>query len=318
MNGTHDTVGRLPKVDLNLIVVFDALAAERSVTRAGVRLGVTQSAVSHALARLRDLFEDPLLVRGAGGMVLTPRAESLVAPLRAGLISLSRALAEPTEFEPARSSRSFGLASPDLFDMLILPPLLEHIRTRAPGVTLVVSALDPVALAPRMETGELDLAIVPRLAGEPQLLAPGRVRRRLFRDGFVCLLRRDHPALARRSSLSRSTYTKLSHVLVSPTGAGPGVVDAALQQGGASRRVALRLPSFGSALAIVERSDLVLTGPSALAKFASKKLRAVAPPLKLPRHDVDMVWHERFTNDSGHRWLRDALVDVCRTTYAGE
>ena len=120
---THD----LHRIDLNLLVALDALTRERSVTKAAERAGVTQSAMSHTLRRLRELFDDPLLVRGRGGMVLTPRAEALTVPLRSGLVSLARTLAEPEAFDPAHASRTFRIVSPDLFDALVLPTLLQRL-----------------------------------------------------------------------------------------------------------------------------------------------------------------------------------------------
>ena len=316
---------RLARIDLNLIVAFDALAREQNVTRAAERVGVTQSAMSHALRRLRQLLDDPLLVRGKSGMVLTARAEALVLPLRSSLVSVDRALARKADFEPSTARRKFRLATPDLFDLLAIPLLLEAIRSRAPGVDLVVAPLD-ARLSDALETGELDLCVAPRVddfaAGAPELDGSGLVRRVLFRDSFSCFCRADHPALGgkrgRRGSrrapepLSIETYAALSHVLVSPRGDGPGFVDDLLDKQGLRRRIALRIPNFFSALAIVEKSDLILTGPSSLALLLSpsSKLVALAAPLRLPEHAIQLLWHERFTNDPGHAWLRDVLTEV--------
>jgi len=323
---------RLSAVDLNLLVAFDALARERNVTRAAHRVGVTQSAMSHALRRLRDLFDDPLLVRGQGGMALTPRAEALVVPLRSGLVTLGRALAQPAGFDPATAARTFTLATVDLFDVLVIPALLARVRAEAPSVDLAVTPTGDRRLADQLETGEVDAAIMPRVdadeparAGDSDDGGPGLLRRRLFRDGFTCLLRADHPALAgargrRATALSLAAYAGLSHVLVSPTGAGPGLVDRALARHGLARRIALRIPHFWSALAIIARSDLVLTAPTALARFVAgdRAIAAVPPPLRLPAHDVHLVWHARFTSDPGHRWLRERVAAVARDLDDGE
>jgi DNA-binding transcriptional LysR family regulator len=175
MNLVHTEAARgspeqLAGIDLNLLVAFDALAREQSVTRAAERMGVTQSAMSHALGRLRDLLRDPLLVRGSSGMTLTPRAAELVVPLRSGLVTLGRALAEPTSFDPAQARRAFCIASPDLFDVLAVPRLLERIRSEAPGVDLSVVPVNDRRLPERLETGEIDVAVVPEIEG---LRAPG-------------------------------------------------------------------------------------------------------------------------------------------------
>ncbi|MFT3923321.1 MAG: LysR family transcriptional regulator [Myxococcales bacterium] len=314
----------LSQIDLNLLLVFDALTRERSVTRAAERMGVTQSAISHQLRRLRELFGDPLLVRGLAGMVLTPRAESLIAPVRAAFTLLGRALAQPDPFDATRSRRAFALATPDVFDMLVLPRLLARMGTHAPGVDLKVLPVNPRALGQQLEAGELDLAVVPRMGPPGDASAggtPGLCQRTLLRDKSVCLLRKGHPLLrakpgrARASSpLSLQRYVALPHVLVSPGGEGPGPVDHALAELALSRRIALRLPHFGSALAIVAHSDLVLTAPAALADLGAKHFELVAlpAPVKLSVHQVNMTWHERFTEEPGHTWLRGMLSEVTR------
>lgn len=314
----------LAGVDLNLFVAFDALARECNVTKAAARVGLTQSAMSHALRRLRDLFDDPLLVRGRGGMVLTPRAEALAVPLRSGLVTVHRALSEAPGFDPATARRSFRMISPDLFDVLMLPPMLERMSADAPAVDLTVMAIKTSGIAESLQTGELDVAVLPRFH-EPGSVpddapASGLVRRTLFRDRFVILVRADHPVLRtkngrRRKTLSLPAYLKLSHAMVSTGGTGSGPVDRALERQGAQRRVGLRLPSFAAALAIVARSDLALTAPTGLARVAPPDpgVAILPPPLPLPEHSIDLVWHERFSNDPGHVWLRELMAEVART-----
>jgi DNA-binding transcriptional LysR family regulator len=330
--GTPATEGslteRLVRVDLNLLVAFDALVREQNVTRAAERVGVTQSAMSHALRRLRELFADPLLVRGQNGMVLTARAEALVVPLRSGLVTIDRALGQAPAFEPATARRTFRLATPDLFDVLAIPALLERIRAEAPGVDLVISATDGDKLQRALETGEVDIAITPRVdefQATPEIDGSGLVRRVLFRDTFSCFCRADHPALVEKrgargknafgTALSLEAYVALSHALVSPHGEGPGFVDELLAQQGYRRRLALRIPHFFSALAIVEHSDLILTAPTSLGRLigARSKVIALPAPLRLPEHALQMLWHERFSNEPGHAWLRDVLLDIAKS-----
>lgn len=320
MNDIHDASG-LHRVDMNLLVAFDTLVRERSVTRAARLAGVSQSAMSHTLRRLRALFDDPLLVRGSAGMVLTPRAESLVVPLRSGLLGLSRALAEPSVFEPSTARRVFRLTSPDLFDVLALPPLLRRLGEEAPGIELAVVP-SPRSLSSELETGELDLAIAPVLLDpEPFDLgtadlgtgaAPDLRRRTLFSDSFRCFMSRSHPSLGTKRRLSLSAFTSVAHVLVSPTGAGAGLVDRELARRDLGRRVAVRVPQFSTALAILGESDLLLTAPAALGRVAGAEIRSLAPPFQIPRHGITMVWHPRFSEDPGHLWLRELLVDVTR------
>jgi len=317
---------RLARIDLNLLVSFDALAREQNVTRAAERVGVTQSAMSHALRRLRELLDDPLLVRGRSGMVLTARAEALVLPLRSGLVSVDRALVRTERFDPRTARRRFRLATPELFDFLAVPLLLETIRTEAPGVDLIVTPLG-ARLSDALETGELDLCVAPRVddfpGGSPELDGSGLVRRVLFRDDFSCFCRGDHPALGEKRTrrgakpgaperLSLETYAALSHVLVSPGGEGPGLVDELLAKQGLRRRVALRIPHFFSALSIVEKSDLILTAPTSLGLLLSSRSKVVAlpAPLRLPEHAIQLLWHERFSNEPGHAWLREVLITL--------
>ncbi len=314
MSVTH-TADNLHRIDLNLLVALDALARERSVTKAAERTGVTQSAMSHTLRRLRELFDDPLLVRGRGGMVLTPRAEALAVPLRSGLVSLARTLAEPTAFEPEHASRTFRIVSPDLFDSLFLPALLKRLGHEAPSVDLAVVPT-PRRLSDSLETGDIDLAIYPVLL-DPQPFDLGTQvdaelqSRTLFRDSFRCFVRNDHPAITGRRKLTLKTYTRLNHILVSPGGEGPGLVDRILQTRGLKRRIALRVPHFATALEVIAQSDLVLTAPSSLSRCSTASTLASRPaPLDIPEHAITMIWHPRFTEDPAHRWLRERMIDV--------
>jgi len=309
------TADDLHRIDLNLLVALDALARERNVTKAAERAGVSQSAMSHTLRRLRELFDDPLLVRGRGGMVLTPRAEALAVPLRSGLVSLARTLAEPPAFEPERASRTFRIVSPDLFDALVLPTLLRRLGREAPSVDLAVVPM-PKRLSDSLETGDVDLAIYPVLLDPQPFELDTQVdaelqSRTLFRDSFRCFVRNDHPALAGRRKLTLNAYTRLNHVLVSPGGDGPGVVDRVLDARGLQRRIALRVPHFATALEVIAQSDLVLTAPSSLSRCSTASTLASRPaPLDIPEHAITMIWHPRFTEDPAHRWLRDVMVDV--------
>ena len=316
MNDIHDLVG----VDLNLFVAFDALARERSVTLAARRLGVTQSAMSHTLRRLRELLGDPLLVRGQGGMVLTPRAEALVVPLRSSLVALGRTLTESTQFDPKTAERTFRLATPDLFDVLAIPPLLHRIRKEAPNVDLHVVPVQRRRLADELETGDVDLAVIPESTALESHLsdaAPGLSQRTLFREGYVCLLRAAHPVLGGATKLGLKKYLELGHVLISPSGEGPGVVDSVLEQMGKQRRIALRIPHFYPATAIVKQSDLVLTAPRALASLADRGLAVVPVPVSVPKHTLKLLWHQRFGDDAGHRWLRELLTDIAKDVHQG-
>ena len=314
MSTAHDE-RTLHRIDLNLLVALDALACERSVTKAAERAGVTQSAMSHTLRRLRELFDDPLLVRGRGGMVLTPRAEALTVPLRSGLVSLARTLAAPEPFAPEHASRTFRIVSPDLFDTLVLPTLLRRLTQEAPAVDLAVVPA-PRRLADSLETGDVDLAIHPVLLDPHPFDIGTRVdpelqSRTLFRDSFQCFLRNDHPALSGRSRLTVKAYARLKHILVSPGGEGPGLVDRFLEEKGERRRIVLRVPHFATALEVVAQSDLVLTAPSSLAECSPASALASRPaPFAIPEHAITMIWHPRFREDPAHQWLRQLMIDA--------
>jgi len=316
MNDAHVEID-LREVDLNVLVAFDALLDTRSVTRAAQRLGVTQSAMSHTLRKLRELLDDPLLVRGRGGMVPTPRAEALLAPIRGGLVSLSRALQTPVTFDPSTSRRTFKIVSPDLFHLFALPDLLRRVRDRAPGIDLAMPSLSPRRVADELESGAIDLAVAPVMLDAPPEDAmssqhPELRQRVLLREGFRCYARPDHPRLANRRRMTIETFLDLPHLLVSPTGEGGGPVDRVLAERGQSRRIALRTPTLATAPPLLLESDLLLTAPETLEHawpFETPPL-TFACPVPLSRYAVTMLWHPRYDTDPAHRWLRELVLEV--------
>lgn len=309
MKAAHDL--KLHQIDVNLLVAFDALVEERSVTKAAMRVGVTQSAMSHTLKRLRELLDDALLVRGGKGMLLTPRAEALRAPIRGGLTSLSRALCDGAGFTPITARRTFRVTMPDSLDVLVMPELLRDLRIQAPHINVVVLPYT-LHLNEALETGTLDAAVVPVLLDEEPFVqslqpAPDLRQKRLLRDRMRCFLRAGHP-LAERRRVSLKTYVELEHVLVSPTGSGSGIVDRALAREELERRVALRVPTHSSALAIVAQTDHVLTAPRSFEKTRlARDLVSLAVPLSLPEHSINLMWHPRFNDDPANRWFRETL-----------
>lgn len=295
-----DAAPRLSDVNLNLLVALDALLDAGSVTAAAERVGVTQSAMSHALRQLRELLGDPLLVRGAGGLVPTPRAEALRVPIRRALLDLQHALRDPPSFDPATAQRRFMLGAGDYIANVVLPALLER-SLDTPGIDLDVVPFG-VPDVPRLGTGEIDLALAPLV---PQ--APGLRRAPVFTDGFVCLVRRGHPRVRRRLTLRQ--LVDLPHVLISPTGSGPSFVDDLLAAQGLRRRIALRIRYFLAAPMVVAGSDLVLTAPRRLGEVFARHfdLELHDPPMDLPSFTVEALWHERFDADPAHVWLRERV-----------
>ena len=300
----HDSkVTKLSSIDLNLLVVLEALLHERHVTRAAARVGLSQSATSHALTRLRELYGDPLLVRSGSKLELTPRAHALLPVIARGLAELHGTITGEQAFAPRASERTFRLGADDYSQAMLVPPLLSHLEREAPGVNL--SFVHGPNLLNQLGEGQLDLALV---VGEsvrsPLSCQP------LFNEGFACMVRKQHPNV--KSKLSLSEYLGLRHIVVAPSGAPGSVVDSELEKRGKQRRVALRVSSFLVAPVLVSKSDLISTGPERLARrFATiYPIKLLPPPLPLPRFTLSMAWHARLENDPAHTWLRKAVAQI--------
>jgi DNA-binding transcriptional LysR family regulator len=298
----------LRAMNLNLLLVLDALLEERHVSRAAQRLGLSQPAVSNALAQLRTLLGDPLLVRSGGGMIPTERARALAGPLHAAIAALEGALAPPEAFDPARAERTFTLAASDFVEFVLLPKLLARLAREAPGVRLQLRAWPHNRIPPTLETGEVDL-----MMGFLGDVPPAHRSERLFGDEFVCIVRKDHPRVRRRLTLA--TYTALSHVLVTPESGAPGVVDVELAKMGLSRTVGLRISHFLMVPTIVATTDFVAAVSRRVAEEAAKwlPLRVLDPPLPLPRGAVAQAWHERTHASAPHAWLRKVVAEIAAT-----
>ncbi len=291
-------------IDLNLLRVFDAVLQERGVTPAAARLGLTQPAVSNALARLRAVFGDALFVRTGAGMDATPFARELAQPVRQALALLESALAHGPGFDPGTSTRAFRFYMSDLGQIEFLPPLVERVQASAPGVRLESVALDVEDIGGALAAGALDLAV-----GFLPALGPPLRRQALFRDPYVCLMRADHPVIGK--TLTRKKFLAASHALVSYRG-GHRVIEEALERAGLARRIALRVPHFTVVPMVLERSDLILTLPLRVARVYEKRgnFKSLPPPVPIPPADVAVHWHERFEADPGNRWLRDLVVEL--------
>jgi len=291
-------------IDLNLLRVFDAVLHEKGVTPAAARLGLTQPAVSNALARLRKVFGDALFVRTPRGVDATPFARELAEPVRQALALLESALAHGPGFDPATSTRAFRFYMSDLGQIEFLPPLVERVQRDAPGVRLEAVALEVEDIADALAAGALDLAI----GFLPGLAAPVR-RQALFRDPYLCLMRADHPIV----TLTRKRFLDASHALVIYRG-GHRVIEEALERAGVARRIALRVPHFTVVPMVLERTDLILTLPARVARVFERrgKLKALPPPVPIPPADVAAHWHERFERDPGNRWLREMIMELFR------
>ncbi|GLK50440.1 transcriptional regulator [Brevundimonas intermedia] len=287
-------------VDLNLLKALHALLETRSVTRAAERLGLTQPAVSGMLTRLRETFGDPLFVRTQRGVLPTPRAEALAAPLRETLFGIE-AMLTPKEFRPAEAALTVRIAATDYAQKAVLVPFVAALRSAAPQVRTSVRPVDLASLGPQMESGDLDMALV-----TPDMALDTMRSRTLFEEHYVCVMRRGHPAAG--APLDLETFCSLDHALMSHDGSQfRGATDKALAAVGRSRRVAAVVPSFLVLIDLVRHSDLTAMVPSRLVADATD-LVIQPPPLTVSGFTKILTWHERLQSDPAQQWLRDTLA----------
>jgi len=292
-------------IDLNLLRVIQAVDQERSVTRAAQRLGLSQPAVSNAVARLRRALGDPLFVRSTHGMEATPRARRVLDAMDAAMGLIRQGLRDSSAaFDPGRSTEEFNLLISDLGELIYLPRLMAHLHVHAPGVRVRVRQLAHGDYAEALEAGLADLAV-----GYLPYPRSSLRHRRLFMDHFICLLRAAHPVLDAPLTLER--YLSLSHIAVSRRGSREGLVTTALAALGGERRVALVIPHFAAAATIVAGSDLSVTVPSDLeVACADAGVVGVPLPFEVPRIELALYWHERLQKDAANQWLRDTFVTL--------
>lgn len=293
-------------VDLNLLVALDALLAERSVSRAAARLHLSQPAASALLARLRQLFGDPLLLRSARGMLPTARALELLGPVRQVLDEIDAIVQPRAAFDPATALHTFTLSASDYVEYALLPKLVDYLEHKAPGVRLEVRPLDLQSVARQMESGEVDLCITGL-----QNAAAGLHVRALYEERIVSVVRRNHPGVGERLTLDR--FCSLEHIQVSVRGSGlTARIDEALAALGRKRRARLAVPHFLLVPEIVARSDMISALPERLARGYAKRLRIFEPPLDIQGFTVGEIWHERNQRDPGQQWLRDVLAELAQ------
>jgi DNA-binding transcriptional LysR family regulator len=289
--------------DLNLLRAFDALWVERNVTRAARRVGLTQSALSHALGRLREQLDDPLFRPSPTGMVPTARAQALARPVGEALRLFGRAVARPEAFDPRALERTFTLATSDYGELVFLPRLVARLEREAPGVSLVVRPHE-LHLERELVSGAHDLVLTPARSA-----APGIREEVLLDERFVCVLRKGHPLAKKRLTLAR--FLALRHVLIAPLNVGEAPVDATLRAIGRTRRVTVRVPHFLSAPMVVAGSDHVITLPArVVAALGASRFAVHAPPVPVGGFSVRQLWHERNDADPGHQWLRRVVAEV--------
>jgi DNA-binding transcriptional LysR family regulator len=294
----------MSRLDLNLLVAFDALLTEGSVTRAAERVGITQPSMSHALARLRRLLKDELFIRGPDGVRPTPRALALAGPVRVALSAIQATLLQGQGFDPAQAERSFVLGMPDSIEIALLPRLLAHLEAAAPKIRLRVRTVDRFEVPEQLDRDRLHLAV-------SGLLTEGAVhhkRRRLYRIDYLCLY--DPERLQLAPPLTLEDYVAVPHVLGSLRGDAHGVVDDALAPLGLRRTVAVTTPHFAAVPFLLKGAPLLSTVPQPAARiFAERFGLAASPvPVALPDVDVAMLWHASYDHDPAHQWLRGTVA----------
>ncbi len=291
-------------MDLKLLAVFDEIYKTRSVSRAGDNLGVAQSSISIALARLRRHFGDPLFVRTSDGMLPTPHATSLVAPIRQAIDLLRGITTQRAAFEPTKAQRTFRICMTDITHIVLLPALINRLRDVAPGINVEITHIS--GTTPKMlESGEADLAV----GFMPQLEA-GFYQQKLFDQRFSCVVRQNHPRIHAR--LSRVLFERENHVVVTAAGTGQNLVVEALAQQGARHNVTLRLPNYLGIGGLIASTDLIVTVPQRVAETLVRiaDVKLLAPPFDLPAFAIKQHWHERYQQDPANRWLRSVIAEL--------
>jgi DNA-binding transcriptional LysR family regulator len=303
MKSRIDSLGS--RIDLNLLVAFDAVYRSRNLTAAGRVLGLSQPAMSHVLSRLRATFNDPLFVRLPRGLQPTPLADE-VAPVLVEALGMIRGSLERKTFDAAKSTRIFNIRMGDIGEVVHLPRLIRELRSSAPHVRLHTTQLPAARVRDALGDGEVDVA-----AGDYDLGAGCR-EVLLYETEYACVLRADHPTIGSRLTLRQ--FRAAEHILVKPIG--PSQHGEDLERALASRevdaRVAVQIAHFHGVAALVTSTDLIATVPSHLAESMKRLagVKVVSPPIALPKIKVSLYWHERFHRDPGNAWLRSVYVSL--------
>ncbi len=297
----------LRSLDLNLLLVFDAVYSEGSISKAAQKLHLSQPTVSNALARLRERLDDPLFERSRHGMAPTPRAKKLSDPIRQALNVLELGLRDGGAFDFANSTREFVVAVEDYGEAVIVPRFVKWLADVAPHIRIRIRPEPSAQLKAELREGSVDLALDYFALADPSYRS-----QLVLIETLRSLSRRDHPMLQERLSLE--LFLALPHVVLSAPANAQPMIDLALSKRGLQRHVAVSVPHFISMPLMVQATDMICTLPARMAHLYadSFRLRLHAVPLRLPRFPVYLVWHKSIEADAGHEWLRNQLMEFCR------
>ena len=295
----------LREIDLNLLLVFNQLLLDRSVSTAAEKLGLTQPAVSNALKRLRATTQDDLFLRTSRGMEPTPYALHLAEPVIYALGALQTAFTSRDTFDPLTSSRNFQLAMNDIGEMYFMPPLMDALSRRAPHITVSTVRPYSATLREEMESGNVDLAL-----GLLPHLQAGFFQRRLFRHKYVCAFRQGHPVA--KSPMTLQQFSELDHVGIVAANSGHGEVDGLLERAGIKRRLKLMLPHFIAVGHVLQSTDLIATLPERFAQRCQAPfgLTLSPHPARLPDIAINLFWHAKMNRDPANMWIRQLFVEL--------
>ena len=308
---------RIESLDLNLIVALHWLLTERNVTAAAKKMSLSQPAMSRTLGRLREVFDDPLLVKSGASMILTRHAERL-QPTVALAVDKCRDVFRTTEsFDPALAQGNFRVACVDYAGVLIARAWHEFVRPSAPLINLEIVGV-AVEIARDLVSGKVDLVFMP----DPSMLVlpPGLdidqfVRKLAIPQHYQCAVRKGHPAAKGKMTLKK--FAGLEHILVAPEGTRQGVVDRQLAAAGLERRISYLTSTFLAALPVLQTTDCIITAPNGLLLQDADKLALFPPPVELSRIDIFAGWHPNWTHDARHQWIRNKLFDAFTALYGG-
>ena len=288
--------------DLNLFVVFDVIYTERNLTKSGEVLGITQPAVSNALSRLRENFNDELFVRTSKGMMPTPVAENMVNDIRQALDLIRNSISESESFNPKTANATFRISIGDTSEYRLLPELIKNISNSAPGVD-VQSYLTPRTETPKeLAAGNIDFAIDPPIHSDPNLK-----NKKIYQDDYVLVVNKKHP-IAKKKKISLEDYLNLSHIHISKRASGLGHVDTTLNRLGLTRRIALRAQHFLVAPYIIDQSNLAMTTIKSFSR--GRELKVFQLPFKINPLVLHLYWHVNKDMDPANKWMRELILNT--------